>query len=430
MKDFLRIWGAPILVVVLGIAIALMFVAPPPPKRVVIAGGGAGGAYAQAAERYAQALRAQKIEAEVLTTNGSVDNLLRLRGGEADIAIVQTGLAADLDVQGVASLGAVFYEPFWVFHRAGLPMESLRDLKGRRVALGPEGSGVRVLATMLIQEFGLSLADIDAQPLAGAEAADALSEGRVDVALVVAGASAGWIADLIHEPGIELLSMTHAPALARRHPYLDEVLLPMGVLDLARDLPEEDVMLIAPSAQIAVRESLHPAVQSLLIEAAMSAHGGGSLLAEPGRFPTPVLADLPISEEAERYYENGPSFMRRIFPYAVANFLERAWVLVIPLVTLMIPLVRAAPPLYRWRIRRRIYIWYQKLRDLENAGRAAASAEERTEVRARLADLQAETGEVKVPLAYTDDLYRLRAHIRFVAELLDRLSAQDRHARI
>ena len=125
-----------------------------------------------------------------------------------------------------------------------------------------------------------------------------------------------------------------------------------------------------------------------------------------------------------------PSFLRRIFPYSVANFLERAWVLAIPLITLIIPLIRAAPPLYRWRIRRKIYVWYNDLRELEAAGRAADNAVERTEVRAKLADLQAETSKVEVPVSYTDDLYRLRAHIRFVAEIIDKLAGQERHERI
>ena len=218
--------------------------------------------------------------------------------------------------------------------------------------------------------------------------------------------------------------------MGRRHPYLDEVVLYRGVVDMAEILPKDDVMLIAPAAQLVVREDLHPAIQSLLIEAALNDHAGGSLLADPGRFPTPQLSDIAISDEAKRYYENGPSFLRRIFPYSVANFLERTWVLAIPLITLLIPLVRAAPPIYRWRIRRKIYVWYKDLRELETAGRNAETLEERMEVRARLADLQAEAGKVEVPVSYTDDLYRLRAHIRFVAEVIDRLGAPERHARI
>jgi TRAP transporter TAXI family solute receptor len=407
-----------------------MFMAPAPPKRIVIAGGGAGGAYAATADAYAKTLGGFDVAVEVLETAGSVDNLARVKSGQADVGIVQTGLASDLGQDGVRSLGAAFYEPLWVFHRRDIRVEGLRDVEGRRVAIGPEGSGVRVLATLLLTEAGAAPESYTAVPLAGQAAAAALQAGEIDIAIVVSGPTAPWLPGLAGDPDINLLSVREAHALARRHPYLDEVMLYRGVLDLEAILPREDVMLIAPTAQIVVREDLHPAIQSLLIEAALAAHGGGSLLSDPGHFPASQLSDIAISDEAKRYYENGPSFLRRVFPYSVANFLERAWVLAIPLVTLMIPLIRAAPPLYRWRIRRKIYVWYNDLRDLESAGRAATSAEERTEVRAKLADLQEETGKVEVPVSYTDDLYRLRAHIRFVAELVDRSSAQERHARI
>lgn len=430
MKNFLRVYGAPIAIVVLGLVVAFMFMSPAPPKRIVIAGGGAGGAYAATADAYAKTLGGFDVAVEVLETAGSVDNLARVKSGQADVGIVQTGLASDLGQDGVRSLGAAFYEPLWVFHRRDMRIEGLHDVEGLRVAIGPEGSGVRVLASLLLAEAGVTPESYTAIPLAGQAAAVALQAGEIDIALLVSGPTAPWLTELAGDPDISLLSMREAHALARRHPYLDEVMLYRGVLDLKAILPREDVMLIAPAAQIVVREDLHPAIQSLLIEAAMAAHGGGSLLSDPGHFPAPQLSDIAISDEAKRYYDSGPSFLRRVFPYSVANFFERAWVLAIPLVTLMIPLIRAAPPLYRWRIRRRIYVWYNDLRDLESAGRAATSAEDRMEVRARLADLQEETGKVEVPVSYTDDLYRLRAHIRFVAELVDKVSAQERHARI
>ena len=431
IKNFLRVYGAPIAIVVLGLVVAFMFMAPAPPKRITLAGGAAGGAYAATAEAYAATLRKFDIAVDVQETAGSVDNLARVKSRQADVAIVQTGVAgAGAKDDSVRSIGAVFYEPLWVFHRKSVRVEELQDLAGRRVAIGPEGSGVRALASLLLTEVGLKPEAFTAVPLAGQAAAVALQKGEIDVAVVVSGATTSWIAGLIADPQIELLSMKEAHALSRRHPYLDEVTLYRGVIDLANILPREDVMLIAPAAQIVVREDLHPAVQSLLIEAALAADGGGSLLADPGRFPTPQLADIPISDEARRYYDNGPSFLRRIFPYSVANFLERAWVLAIPLITLIIPLIRAAPPLYRWRIRRKIYVWYNDLRELEAAGRAADNAVERTEVRAKLADLQAETSKVEVPVSYTDDLYRLRAHIRFVAEIIDKLAGQERHERI
>ncbi len=430
IKNFLRVYGAPIAIVVLGLVVAFMFMAPAPPKRITIAGGAAGGAYAATAQAFADVLRGFDVEVDVLETAGSVDNLARVKSRAADVGIVQTGVTADVGAGDARSLGAVFYEPLWVFHRSALRVDDLQDLAGRRVAIGPEGSGVRALAVMLLTEAGVAPDAYTAVPLAGQAAAAALQAGEIDIAMVVSGPTTAWIAGLVGDPQIRLLSMKEAHALGRRHPYLDEVVLYRGVLDLAAILPREDVMLIAPAAQIIVREDLHPAIQSLLIEAAFTLHGGGSLLADPGRFPTPSLSDIPVSDEAKRYYDNGPSFLRRIFPYSVANFFERAWVLVIPLITLVIPLVRAAPPLYRWRIRRKIYVWYTDLRELEAAGRTADTAEERMEVRAKLADLQAETGKVEVPVSYTDDLYRLRAHIRFVAEIIDKMSGQERHERI
>ncbi len=431
LKTVLRVYAAPVAIVVLGLVVAFMFMAPAPPKRITLAGGAAGGAYAATAESYAAMLRKFDIEVDVQETAGSVDNLARVKSRQADVGIVQTGVAgADAKDDSVRSIGAVFYEPLWVFHRTSVRVADLQDLAGLRVAIGPDGSGVRALATLLLTEVDVKPEAFTAVPLAGQAAAAALQKGDIDVALVVSGAATAWIANLIADPDIELVSMRQAPALVRHHPYLDEVTLYRGVIDLANILPREDVTLIAPAAQIVVREDLHPAVQSLLIEAALAADAKGSLLAEPGRFPTAQLADITISDEAKRYYDNGPSFMRRIFPYSVANFLERAWVLAIPLITLMIPLVRAAPPLYRWRIRRKIYVWYNNLRELEAAGRAADSTAERTEVRAKLADLQSETSKVEVPVSYTDDLYRLRAHIRFVAEIIEKMSGQERHERI
>ena len=425
MRNFARLYGPLVAVVLIAISVALFFVDPAPPKHVVIAGGAAGGAYALTGQAYADALAAQGVKATVLDTAGSVDNLGLLKDGKADIAIVQTGIATDLQADGLVSLGAVFYEPLWVFHQTRVEVNDLRDLAGLRVAVGAEGAGVRVLAGQLLAEAGVMNKAYAPLPLAGERAAEALLAGEIDVALAVSGAAAPWVAKLAASPSVALMSMRRAPAFSRRHPYLGRVTLFEGVLDPAANIPKADVQLIAPTAQIAVREALHPAIQALLIDAAYDTHGEGTIFAEPGHFPTKELVDLPLSAEAKRYYKNGPSFLRRIFSFALANFLERAWILLIPLVTLLIPIVRAAPPIYRWSIRRKIYVWYRDLRGLEAEGRAAETPEERDSVRERLAALQAEAGKVEVPLSYTDDLYRLRLHVDFVKGLIDRLSEED-----
>ena len=126
----------------------------------------------------------------------------------------------------------------------------------------------------------------------------------------------------------------------------------------------------------------------------------------------------PTASFPTRTGPNGPSFLRRYFSFDVANFLDRAWILAIPLLTLLFPLVRVAPPIYRWRVRRKIYIWYKDLRELEARGRSMPSKEERVEITDALEDLQVEIGEMDVPLSYTDDLYRLRNHVEFVKHLV------------
>ncbi|MEZ5937858.1 MAG: TAXI family TRAP transporter solute-binding subunit [Hyphomonadaceae bacterium] len=430
MKDILKIAVPSVLLALAGLLAAFWLMGPPVPKQVTIAGGSLGGVYAQTAERLSTAMGERKINAEVLTTAGSVDNIRRLQSGEAQIGIVQTGLAGDIDTEGLQSLGAIFFEPLWVFHRSDAPMSDLRDLRGLKVAVGAEGSGTRVLVDLLMQEAGVAAGDFTPADLSGVAAASAVKSGEVDAALIVSSPEADWILDLLADPSVELMSMDRAPALARRHTYLDSVTLYAGVLDPARGLPAGDVTLTAPSAEIVVSDALHPALQSLLMDIAFRDFSGGTLLSDPEAFPTRDLADIPLSEEAQRYYKNGPTFLRRVFNYDVANFLERAWVIAIPLLTLAYPLAKAGPPLYRWRTRRKIYVWYEDLRALEGEGRAAESPEQRAAVRGKLAELQAETGRVEVPLSYTDDLYRLRAHIRFVAELIDRLSVQDRSAQV
>lgn len=399
-------------------------IAPPPPDTIRFASGAANGAYAQTAQTYTDIFEEKGVTLEIVETTGSGDNLKLLRNGEVDAAIVQAGVAELSDAEAIRSLGAIFYEPLWVFYRneTGILESGLEDLRGfddLTIAAGSETSGTRKLATDMLSQNGVSARLV---ALTGEAGAEALRTGEVDVLMSVSAPTATFITELLADPEISVLSFDRALAYERRTPYLSQVIFPEGGLNLEENLPSAPIELIAPVAQVVVREDLHPAVQALLIEAMVANHKAGTLLSAPDVFPTPDRADLPIADEAERYYENGPSFLRRYFPWSVANFLERAWVLIIPLVTLLFPLIRAAPPLYRWRTRRKIYVWYKDLRELEARGRAAYTKEEREAVIRDLYDLQAEVvGQVEVPESYTDELYRLRSHILFVSQLVKRM---------
>ncbi len=420
LKSFLKFWAAPIFIGLALLWLAFRMMEPPPPKTIVFAAGSQSGAYYRTAEAYRDRLAEYDVEVVILETAGSVENINLLMADEADVALVQGGIASGMETGELRALGALFKEPLWVFRRAGVESDDLGDLTGARIAIGPEGSGTRALMETVRAEYAGRWSDAASLPLAGAEAREALGAGRIDAAAFVASVEASYVGELLKDPRFELVAFDRAEAIARRIPYLSAATLLHGVVDVGGDIPADDIPLISTAAMLVVDEDTHPAIQSILLEAAHEINRGGTLMAPPGTFPSRDLVDLPLSKEATRYFDRGPSFLRRMFPFDWANFLERTWVLLIPLLTLMIPLVRVAPPIYQWRTRRKIWIWYRDLRDLEHEGRRAETPAGREAVLEKLADLQAETGAIKVPLSYTDDLYRLRNHVSFVYALLER----------
>lgn len=418
LRDFLKVYWPLVAVAFAGVLLALVLMDPAPPKTIRFAAGSPGGAYHAFAERYQRLLAEEGVEVVLVETQGSIDNLRLLDDSEAEVGLVQGGLSTPRDEEELRSVGGLFPEPFWVFVRNDVPADSLGDLQDVRMAVGGDGSGTRMLALELEADYGGNWDKSLRVPLSGNAAAEALLAGEVDAAAFAASVEASYVSRLLNHADVRLLRFDRAPALARRHEALSDIVLLRGVVDIGKDLPSTDIPLVAPVAQLVVRKDLHPAIEALLIDAATSIHSQGSLLAPAGRYPDPDLIDLPISDQARRYYQNGPSFLRRYFSFDVANFLDRAWVLAIPLLTLLFPLVRVAPPIYRWRVRRKIYVWYEDLRSLEERGRSADADAARNAVLEELETLQAEIGAVEVPLSYTDDLYRLRSHVEFVKQLV------------
>ncbi|MCA8902514.1 MAG: TAXI family TRAP transporter solute-binding subunit [Hyphomonas sp.] len=418
LRDFIKVYWPFVAVALLGLVAAFFFMDPAPPKTIRFASGTPGGAYHAYAERYQRLLAEAGVTVEIVETAGSVENYRLLEEGAVEAALVQGGLATSKDRDLLRSIGGLFPEPLWVFARDESGISDFDQLRTARFAIGGQGSGTRTLALELQGEFGGDWPADSQMTLSGTAAADALKAGDLDAAAFAASIEASYVQSLIREPGIHLVPFPRAPAIARRQDALSAVTLLRGVVDVGADIPATDVPLVAPVAQLAIRKDLHPAIEALLVDAAVAIHDDGSLLSDAGTWPDPDATDLPMSTQARRYYKDGPSFLRRYFSFGWANFLDRAWVLAIPLLTLLFPLVRAAPPLYRWRVRRKIYVWYADIRDLERRGRELPSKEERAQILEELEDLQEEIGTVEVPLSYTDDLYRLRSHVEFVKQLI------------
>ncbi len=421
MKDALKVYGPIAAIALLLLIIAMRLVAPPPPKTISFAAGGADGQYYALATRYADALSEHGIKVDVLETAGTVENYKLLLDGTADVALLQGGIAGQVEREQVDSLGGVLAEPFWIFMRSDTLSNLSRDfgdLNSVRIAGGPIGSGTRAMAERLQEEWGGDWQEII--PLSGQKAADALLAGDVEAVVYTASVEAGYVQRLMANPQTRLIGMRRANGLSMRDAALAPVTLFEGVVSMNQNIPSVDVPLVAAIAQLGVRNDLHPAIQSVLLEAAEPIHGQGSILSRAGTFPDEARIDLPLSAEARRFYRKGPTFLRRYFSFGWANFLERAWVFLIPLVAILIPLGQMAPPVYRWRIRRKIYIWYNDLHELERRGIDAADEDTRKAVLDEIHAMQMEVGQVDVPVSYNDELYHLRSHINFVEALIAR----------
>ncbi|MDB5296376.1 MAG: TRAP-type transport system protein [Phycisphaerales bacterium] len=501
------------------LAVGWLFVKPAPPKRVVLAAGPAGSAYLWFADKYAKTFAAAGVTLDVRQTFGSVDNYRRLDAdaaaaagpgfGPADdgvsVALVQSGTCPDgvkADLRAVASL---YLEPVWVFYRGPAGWQ-LPDLAGKRVAVGPDGSGTRSLAARLLAanqipflnrpapagtaiEAMMQLAAQAAEdakqarrdgasssgrvasatrsttpnssmnpsappatapaptspvafiPLSDEAAADALRAGRVDAAVFVCSPRHPQVAGLLSDESLRLMSFERHEAYARVFPFLSDVKLPRGTVDLARDLPRADAYLLAPAANLVCREGTHPAIVGLLLQAAAAAHERGDLLSRPGVMPNTQFVEFPVDAAADAHFRHGPPLLQRLLPFRLAAFVDRMKVLLLPLVTLAIPLARLAPPVYVWRMRARTYRWYRVLREIDQKLRADLATDEARAAEAspddlspantaadpaRFADdlaalreMEKELADHKVPLSYMSEVYNLRLHTDYLRRRID-----------
>jgi TRAP transporter TAXI family solute receptor len=424
LRDLLATAWPIVLVTALGFVVAYQFVQPAPPRRMSISTGSETGAYYAYAKRYATLLAASGITLEVNTSAGSQQNLERLKKGDADIAFIQGGIEEVLDADAqseLRSLGSVSYEPVWVFYRSDYRIDKLHQLSGQRIAVGEEGSGIRGLALQLLEANDIAANSKNLLPVAGLNAAEALQQGQIDAAFIVAAQEAPVVQVLLRSPGVRVMSFSQADAYTRRFPFLSKIVLPRGVVDLVRDTPPRETVLLATTANVIVRDDLHPALVSLLLQAMTEVNGKSGFFQRAGEFPAYKDHGFELSDEAKRYYKSGPPFLQRYLPFWVAVLVDRLFVMILPVFILLFPLLRIAPSIYNWRVRSKIFRSYGDLKFLENELRQNYDSSRHAEYSVRLDRIEEDAYSRNIPLAFSDLLYTLREHINLVrGELFQR----------
>ena len=471
IRDVFASAGPSIVLAVGVLAAAYYYLDPQPPSRVTLATGPAGSAYAGFGSRYAMALRADGVEVDLIPTEGAADNLRLLRERQVDVAFVRGGLAdpeADEEA-GLLSLGSLFYEPLWVFYRkaavppddqarlaavlgparhrvsragggsgggggggagsagsagtgaasaasavatpalAPRPLEALIQFKGMRVNVDRAGSGVPEIVGKLLEANRLDSDDLTLSNLEPALAVDALLADQLDVLVLASAPQSPLVQQLLREPRIGLMDFRQSEAYSRLLGFLSEVTLPSGIVDLADDLPADDVALLAATTSLLSTDRTHPALRELFARHAQRIHGDAGWFNRARDFPNTRTSELPVSAEGDRAINGSPPFWSRYLPFWASNLVERMWLVIGGLVVLLLPLSRIVPPLYTFQVRRRVFRWYARLREIEadmDAGKGT-----RTAWLNELDELDRVANSVTVPLSHAEELYALRANI-------------------
>jgi hypothetical protein len=409
-------------------AAAFLFLNTAAPRTLTITSGPPDSTFYRTAERYQKILAREGVTLKIIPSDGSPENLKRLADPKAhvDIGFVLGGAAGDKPYDQLMSLGSVSYQPLMVFYR-GEKRELLSQLKGRRLNIGPAGSDPHDLALALLKANGIEPgADtvLDETDLVDPDAD--LRAGRFDAVFLMGDSTAGSVLrKLMRDGAVRLFSFVQTDAYVRRIKVLNKLLLPRGGLDLGLDLPAEDVYLVGPTVQLIARDSLHPALSDLLLEAAREIHGPAGMFRKPGEFPVAQEGEFRISPDATRYYTSGKSFLYRNFPFWLASLIARVLALLVPVVLLLLPALKFAPMIYRWRVESRIYRWYQVLLELEReAFKPEVDAARREELLRQIDHIEAAVNRIVIPASFGDVFYSLRGHIDFVRH---NLLAHARH---
>ena len=411
-------------VVVAAIYVAYRLVDPLPPRHLTIAAGAAGSGYDNFARQYARILARHGVELEIRNFAGAVENLERLRDPASGVqaALTTFGVTQPADADIFYSLGGIFDAAIFIFYRNEEPVTLFAQFRGKRLSIGMPGTALRLLMLEVLKATDALDSSTELLDPDYIQAIDALIAGEIDV-VIIPQQDLNRVQQTLSTPGIRLMSVAQAEAIAQTVPGLKHVVLWRGLLDLSRDIPNSDVDLLASRNKLLVRKDLHPALQYLLLEAMREVHWPAGPFNHLGEFPAEQPNDLPLSPTAEAFYRSGPTFWQRYTSFWLSSLLNRIAFFIIPIIVALIPLIGFAPRIYRWLYVRRIDQLHRALGNLERELAQKADVFREAEHQGRIAEIETEVRLLRVARPFEVDLQRLKAHLRMVQEDVRRMGA-------
>ncbi|WP_233837413.1 TAXI family TRAP transporter solute-binding subunit [Paraburkholderia sp. ZP32-5] len=421
--------AAIVLLVAFGWMLALVL-QPAFQRTIVITTGADNGIYRGFADRYAPLLKREGIKLDIRSSSGSVENYERLTDPNSayEVGFIQSGTTNPQETDNLQTIAAVSYEPIWVFYRGDATIDRLSQLRGKRISLGVPGSGLLNVSQVLLGYSGITSQNSTLLQMDANAAYQGLESGRVDAAFFIGRPDADMQRTLLTS-NLKLMSFAQADALVQKFPSLSKIVLPRASTSVADDLPPHDVTLLAATALLVSRDTLHPALAYLLLDAARTVHGGEDYFTPLGTFPNLRTEEFPISDESIRYFKSGRPFLYRYLPFWLASLIERRFLILLPFMALLIGVLQALPRTLEARIKKRLVVWYREIKALEDEVWKTPHP-----TRAQIAQwnddiesIDANASQIRIPYRYFQDVYALkqaigivRDRIAHVAERIDR----------
>ena len=390
------------------VSLALAYFIPSPPSAITVAMSFKGSSYERFALSYREKLSRSHFTLNLHYTDGPLDNLklVKDQNSGVDVAFMFGGVTNDKLSPELMSLGRIAFAPIWIFYRGTETLERLTQLKGKRIAMP---AATRLVFDQMIAGHGVNPGNTTILPLASPAAAKAFKDGEVDVFVLVIELNAPFVQELLRDPAVRLMSVAQAEAITRVHPFLARLVLPQGVIDFEKNIPANDVSLIADTQAVVVRKDLHPELIYLLARALSEEHSGAGIFKRAGDFPTVTDPELPMAQTALDFYKNGPSFLNRYLPFWMVNHVQRLLAVLLAAGFIVYPLFNLAPKLYRWLLQDRMRRLYRRLRIVEKTMKGNLTASQLGALQADLENI--DRVSAILPMRHSETYFGLKRDI-------------------
>jgi uncharacterized protein len=391
--------------------LGMAYLIPAPPSQISIATSPQGEHYHILGTRYQGILSGTDIKVDLRLTDGAKENLRLLNDANSGIQIgfMQGGISNSRLAPDLISLGRLDHQIFWLFYPTGETITDLTQLKGKRIGLGAEGSGDRIVCEKILAVAGITYDNSTLVTVPSEHVINNLDSGGIDAVFRTFSPDSPILHTLLRGPQYRLMNFSEAEALTRIFPYLVRLVLPRGAIDLQRKLPIADTTLVATTNVLMVRKGVHPAIVDLLAIAISQAHSSPGLFHKVGEFPTETDPEYPMSQGARDFYKNGPTFLNWYLPFWMTNYAQRVIAVLVAVIAIVVPVFNYVPKLFLWFIHDRIRRLYRRLRIVDNALLAGVGASEMKALQAELESIVRAANIV--PMRSSELFFELKSHI-------------------